>query len=147
MFFAFPELPVPVTSPSNYEEEREKRRQGNRNWESRAREESTFLLPAVFLHLMSSFLFSIPSFSFQKGLKQDETGEMREQDMVGRKRARERERETENRCGRTTLTATTIWTTTKSTRKSTEFTGFPTMKHERSRNLTKQAPKPCFPVL
>ena len=28
---SFPELPVPVTSPSNYEEEREKRRQGKRN--------------------------------------------------------------------------------------------------------------------
>ena len=79
----------------------EKRRQGKRKSESRAREESTFLLPTIFLHLMSSFLFSIPSFSFQKGVRKEETGEMRQRDMAERKtaraRKRAREREAEER--------------------------------------------------
>ena len=45
---------------------------------------------------MSSFLFSIPSFSFQKGVRKEETGEMRERD-IGREREREREREKRKR--------------------------------------------------
>ena len=41
---------------------------------------------------MSSFLFFIPSFSFQKGVRKEETGEMRQRDMAERKTARARKR-------------------------------------------------------